>query len=103
MPTPPPASPSSAGPSTPFAVPSEGDAGRFLTGAEAQLLDLFIETSKTEWVYNTYINDDTEFLSARANARYLRESAALAKSTVGWDPKRLSAVDARKALLLRLG
>lgn len=83
--------------------PSEGQAGAYLVDAEARLLDLFTETSKADWVYNTNITDDSEFLSARANTRYLTESSQLAKATVRWDEKRLSPSDARKALLLRLG
>ncbi|HXQ94415.1 MAG TPA: M2 family metallopeptidase [Thermoplasmata archaeon] len=97
-----PASPSAASTGS-TSTPAEADAGRFLTDAEAKLLELFVETSKVEWVYNTYITADTEYLSAKANARYLRESAILAKSTVRWDSSRLAPADARKALLLRLG
>jgi peptidyl-dipeptidase A len=84
-------------------APSEADAGRYLVQAETQLLDLYLETSKADWVYNTNITDDSEFLSARANARYLTESAQLAKATVRWNAKKLAPADARKALLLRLG
>ncbi|MCI4357400.1 MAG: M2 family metallopeptidase [Thermoplasmata archaeon] len=84
-------------------APTEADAARYLSDAEAQLLQLFTETSKADWVYNTYITDDSEFLSAKANARFLTESANLAKRTTRWDVKRLAPADARKALLLRLG
>ncbi|HEV8049015.1 MAG TPA: M2 family metallopeptidase, partial [Thermoplasmata archaeon] len=103
MPGPPSQSAASAASSSPIAAPPEAEAGRFLTDAEAKLLELFVETSKVEWVYNTYITPDTEYLSAKANARYLRESAALAKATVRWNAKHLGPIDARKALLLRLG
>jgi peptidyl-dipeptidase A len=84
-------------------APTESDAARYLVDAESTLLDLFIETSKADWVYNTNITDDSEYLSARANARYLTESARLAKATVRWDEHRLAPAEARKALLLRLG
>jgi peptidyl-dipeptidase A len=103
MPGPASQSAASAASSSPNAAPPEAEAGRFLTDAEAKLLELFVETSKVEWVYNTYITPDTEYLSAKANARYLRESAALAKATVRWNAKHLGPIDARKALLLRLG
>jgi peptidyl-dipeptidase A len=86
---------------------SSGAAGsdptRFLVDAESKLLDLYTETAKAEWIYNTYVTDDSEYVSARSNARYLRESANLAKVTLTWDSKKLGVVDARKALLLRLG
>ncbi|MCI4333786.1 MAG: M2 family metallopeptidase, partial [Thermoplasmata archaeon] len=80
-----------------------GEPGRFLAEAESKLLDLYTETAKAEWVYNTYVTDDSEYISARANSRYLRESANLAKVTLTWDPKHVNEVDGRKALLLRLG
>ncbi len=83
--------------------PHAADPTRFLLDAEATLLDLYIESARADWVYNTYITDDSEFVSARGNARYLKESANLAKVTLTWDPKRVGPVDARKALLLRLG
>ena len=82
---------------------TEVDPTRYLADAESKLLDLFQETSKADWLYNTYITDDSEFLSAKANARFLSESARLAKPTAAWDAQRLGVVDARKALLLRLG
>ena len=87
----------------PAAVASESEPGRFLADAETKLLDLYTETAKAEWIYNTYVTDDSEYVSARSNARYLRESANLAKVTLTWDPNRLSEVESRKALLLRLG
>jgi peptidyl-dipeptidase A len=74
----------------------------FLARAEERLRILTIESQQTDWVYNTYITQDTEALSARAFARLLSATAELAKESTRLAPAPLSAAEARKLKLLRL-
>jgi peptidyl-dipeptidase A len=74
----------------------------FLEGAEARLLDLSIETQKAEWIYATYITEDSEALAARAYARVIAATIDFAKRSTGFPPTAFSEVDARKVKLLRL-
>ncbi len=45
-------------------------AAQFLALAQAELLDLSIRAQRAQWVSETYINDDTEQMSADATAAY---------------------------------
>jgi peptidyl-dipeptidase A len=74
----------------------------FLEGAEARLLDLSIESQKADWVYATYITEDSAALAARAYARLIAATVDFAKRSTQFPPSAFSAVDARKATLLRL-
>lgn len=82
---------------SPPSEPSE-----FLRAAEAELLDLAVEASQADWVHATYITDDTQALSARANARLMAATQRWAKDSTHLSATSMSAEDLRKAKLLRL-
>jgi peptidyl-dipeptidase A len=84
------------------AVPATSAAGRFFADAEAELLDLAVESAQADWVHATYITVDTEALAARATARLIRASVELAKRSQQLDPSGLTVEEHRKSELLRL-
>ncbi len=51
----------------------------FLVDAEARLLELSIDAQRAAWVYETYINDDTELLTAKADARLATAATGFAR------------------------
>jgi peptidyl-dipeptidase A len=77
-------------------------ASAFLERAEERLRESSIEAQQTEWVYNTFINPDTEALSAKAYARLISTTVGLAQESMRLDPRELAPVEARKMHLLRL-
>ena len=76
--------------------------GDFLRRAESRLLDLTVESQRADWVYDTYINADSEILAARAYSRLIGATVELAKESTSLSSEGLSETDARKAKLLRL-
>jgi peptidyl-dipeptidase A len=74
----------------------------FLDRAEAQLLDLTIESSQADWVFATFITPDSEAISSKAYARLIGATVSLAKDSTQFDPSGLPAEDRRKVHLLRL-
>ncbi|EQD47951.1 peptidyl-dipeptidase A, partial [mine drainage metagenome] len=74
----------------------------FLCRAEAQLLDLSVESQRAEWVHATYLSVDTADLAARAFARRVRASVELARGWGRYESPSLPADIRRKGLLLRL-
>jgi len=83
-------------------VPTVEEAGRFLAEAEARLLDLWIQRDRAQWVQSTYITDDTELLSARANEAVIAASVELANASTRFDDLELPPEMARKMLLLKI-
>lgn len=81
---------------------SASEIEQFLREAESKLLDLTVESMRADWVYDTYINPDSELLAARAYSRLIGATVELAKQSTRFPPGGLSATDARKAKLLRL-
>ena len=81
---------------------AESEMGDFLRHAEARLLDLSVESQKADWVYDTFINADTEALAARSYTRLLSATVEIAKESTAYSADGLSPVDRRKARLLRL-
>ncbi len=81
---------------------SPTEVGRFLEETEARLLELSIEAQQADWVYSTYINPDTEALSARTLARLIGVTVDLAKRSTRWNDAPITPVEARKLRLLRL-
>ncbi len=88
--------------SSPRTDPPTLEAERFLESAERELLDRSIETQQAEWVYATYITPETEALAARANARLIAATVAIAKRAVPLATPDLPGPLARRLRLLRL-
>jgi peptidyl-dipeptidase A len=83
--------------------PTDVSPAHLLRSAEEELLDLAIESAGADWVYTTYINDDTQSLAARANARLLAAGVRWAKRALELPVDSLSAEERRKTHLLRVG
>ncbi len=84
------------------AAPTPAQASAFIANAEAQLLALWTEQQRADWVANTYITDDTEILTAQANARLIEATMRLAKEATRFDGLALPPDVARKLKLLKL-
>ena len=59
-------------------APTAADAKTFVEDAEAELLDLAIKAGRADWVYLNFITEDTEKLTADANARWTEKAVATA-------------------------
>ena len=85
------------------AAPTAADVHAFVEQMNADYKAHYIEPNAAEWVAETYITDDTEMLTARANERWLQwlsaeiEKARAFDKVPGVDPK-----DARALYLLKL-
>src|SRR5882724_2730120 len=82
--------------------PTVADAKDFLYTAESKLLVLSVDSSRADWVKNTYITDDTEMLAAKANERAIAATVDLVKQSKRFDGLTLPDDLARKMKLLRL-
>ncbi len=74
-----------------------------LAAAEAELLDLSVESGRADWVHATYITDDTADLATRATVRFLAATGRWARVASALPRHGLSRSDARKVDLLRTG
>ncbi|HEX7253444.1 MAG TPA: M2 family metallopeptidase, partial [Thermoanaerobaculia bacterium] len=82
--------------------PTAAEAKTFLEEAEAKLLALSVDESRTGWVQSTYITDDTELLHAQANEKLIAATAADAKQAARFDGVALPEELARKMKLLKV-
>jgi peptidyl-dipeptidase A len=83
-------------------TPTAAEAKTFLQEAEAKLLALSVDESRTGWVQSTYITDDTELLHAQANEKLIAATAADAKQAARFDGVALPDELARKMKLLKV-
>ncbi len=79
------------------------DARAFIQAAEASLDQLFIEVSEAEWVYQNFITQDTEALSARASEKLTGEMVRLANAAAQFNDLELDYDTRRKLNMLRQG
>jgi peptidyl-dipeptidase A len=84
------------------AQPSE-TAAAFVDRTNKEMLDLGHETSAAAWSYATYINQDTEFLNAKANERWLTYFSKAVEDAKRFDKQELPANLARSIQVLKLG
>ena len=86
----------------PSAAPTVADAERFITEAEARLLELWTKSGQTSWVAENFITDDTEAISADSDQAVRAAVAQLATQAKRYEKLRLPPDVARKFKLLRL-
>ncbi|MGI0054420.1 MAG: M2 family metallopeptidase [Thermoplasmata archaeon] len=79
-----------------------GEPSAVIERAEGELLECAVEASRADWVYSTYVNDDTEALSSRANARLMDRTVAYAKELARGSVDGAGPEVARKTRLLRV-
>lgn len=84
-------------------APPEKDAASFVTRVEKELRELGRELSAASWVQATYITEDTQLLSARANERYLAYFSKTVEEAKAFEGKPMDERSARALDLLKLG
>ena len=82
-------------------APSAEEAEAFVVEADRQLLEVTINGERASWVYSTYINHDTELLSAKAEEALITTKVSLAKQAARFDGVEVSPDVRRKLGLLK--
>jgi peptidyl-dipeptidase A len=92
----------SSAPKAAGSAPTVAEAERFISQAETRLLDLWIKSGRASWVSENFITDDTEQISADADAAVKAATAELANEAKRYEKLPLPPDVARKFKLLKL-
>ncbi|SHH08539.1 M2 family metallopeptidase [Massilia sp. CF038] len=84
------------------AAPTVAEAERFVAEAEARLKQLEINAARADWVYQTFITDDTEAITAQAGEQKLTAAGELALKARRFKGLKLPEATARKLKLMQL-
>jgi peptidyl-dipeptidase A len=84
------------------AAPGES-ADQYVERLNREMTDLGHELATAGWAYATYINQDTEFLNAKANERYLAYTGDAVEHAKQYEKEQLAPSTQRALLLLKLG
>jgi peptidyl-dipeptidase A len=87
----------------PAPAKSSETADQFVVRLNTEMKDIGHEVSAAGFAYATYINQDTEFLNAKANERYLEYFGKAVEESKVYDNQKLSPESARALTLLKLG
>jgi len=82
--------------------PSAADVKKFLDDVNASLLTISTEASQADWVYSTYITQDTEALTARAEELQIEAIKKYAKEAARFDKVNVPPDQRRQLNLLKL-
>lgn len=88
-------------PALAVAKPSAKAARDFLVDAEQQIEELSLEGAKAAWIATNFITIDSQYLSAKVQARGSLLSAKLAKEAAKFDGVKLNAAERRKLSFLK--
>src|SRR6476646_117629 len=83
-------------------APTADEARKFIDDANETILRVSVAEGQTGWVAETFITEDTEAISARANQAFSDEIAKLAKASTRFDKLDLPADLRRQLNLLKL-
>jgi peptidyl-dipeptidase A len=89
-------------PAATSAAPTIAEAQAFMDRVETELLAWSNEANRASWVQETFITDDTEAISAKANERALTKNNEFVVAARRFDGMQLPPDLARKFMLLRL-
>ena len=78
------------------------EAKKFIDNVNATMLKLGLDSAQASWVQATYITDDTEAISARANQVFIDTMANFAKDAVKFDKVEVPGDIRRQLNLLKL-
>ncbi|HEY0063578.1 MAG TPA: M2 family metallopeptidase [Telluria sp.] len=84
------------------AAPTVAEAERFVADAEARLKQLELNAARADWVYQTFITDDTEAITAQAGEQKLTVAGELALKARRLNGLKLPEATARKLKLMQL-
>ena len=84
------------------ATPTSREAADFVTGAEAELLQSWIDRERAAWVQQNFITYDTELLAAAASEKTIALTVRLAQEAARFDGLELDGDVARKLAKLKL-
>jgi peptidyl-dipeptidase A len=82
--------------------PTAESAKKFVGEAEQNLLKLWIDAGRADWIKSTYITDDSEILAAQANEKAISAGVKYAKEATRYDGVNVDPETARKLRLLKL-
>jgi peptidyl-dipeptidase A len=83
-------------------APTVAEAKVFMENSETELNNLTVEAAHGEWLQQTYINEDSEFVNAKASERVALRTNELVVAARRFDKLTLPPDLARKFMLLRL-
>jgi peptidyl-dipeptidase A len=83
-------------------TPSVAEAIAFVDKAEKALAAVSVYANKAQWLYETYINDDSSFLAAKAGAESTELGVKYAKEAARFDRTKVDPVTRRKLTLLKI-
>ena len=87
----------------PLGVASAETADEFVARLNREFADIYRELNAAGWTQATYITVDTQWLSARANERFLAAFSKAVEESKQFDGKPMSAASRRAIDLLRQG
>ena len=84
------------------AAPQDETADQFIARVNAEIKEMYPEMTAAQWLSSTYINDDSQLLSAKANERYLGQLNRWIAQAKRFEGKQMSPQTARSIQLLKL-
>jgi len=86
-----------------FSKPTLSEAEEFMNRAEARLDELTVKQAHADWVYQNFITEDTQALSADAQDQLTAATTELVDQAKRFENLQMPAPLARKFMLLKLG
>ncbi len=83
-------------------APANETADAFIDRVNAEFRKMYPELTAAQWLSSTFINDDSQLLSAKGNERYLTQLNSWIAQAKRFEGKPMSAETARAIMLLKL-
>jgi len=87
----------------PAAAPAGETADQFIARVNDEYKKMYPEMTAAQWLSSTYINDDSQLLSAKANERYLSQLNSWIEQSKKFEGQTMSPATARAIQLLKIG